>query len=109
MPERSRGAQPPAAVRTRETVAVNTPPAPARAAIREAREDARNARLAGNDERPRVRVINRGERVNLQQAADSQRPGARAPQAQSPAETPRVTQEQSKAGPVEAARSERSA
>lgn len=81
------GSRPPAEVTTREAVAVNTPPAPVRDAVREGREDRRGARFAGNGERPRVRVINQQERVNLP-VSEAQR--AATPAAQSAAEAPRA-------------------
>src|SRR5262245_1474602 len=80
------GARPPAAAGTREAVAVNRPPAPATEAAFEGREGGRNARFTGNDERPRVRVIDRQERVDLPRV-EAQRGSVRA--MQSAAEAPR--------------------
>jgi hypothetical protein len=58
------GARPPAEIRTREAVAVSTPRRPDRAALRED-GDNRSRAVAGADrEHPRVRVIDRRERVN---------------------------------------------
>ncbi len=67
-----RGKQPPSAVRTRETVTVNTPPRAARQERQEARQDRKEARQAsatGADESPSVRTINRAKRVELKQAS----------------------------------------
>ncbi|HKA43498.1 MAG TPA: DUF6600 domain-containing protein [Burkholderiales bacterium] len=93
------GSRPPAAITTREAVAVNTPPAPARVAARDGRENGRGRFAAGDNERPRVRVINQQERVNLpvsdmqravspaQLSTEAQRAGVQhptAPEAQRP-------------------------
>jgi uncharacterized protein DUF6600 len=83
------GSRPPAEVRTRETVAINTPPAPPRDVERaerkgkgKGRDDARVA-ARDSEDRPRVRVIDRqqAQRVELQ-AAQAPAPSAAQPQPQ---------------------------
>lgn len=85
------GSRPPAQVAAREAVAVNVP-APAREQIREAREERRADRHAGDDERPRVRVIDRQAHVNpsvneTTRAAPVTAQGE-APRASAPAQAP---------------------
>jgi hypothetical protein len=92
------GTRPPSEVRTRETVAVNTPPAPVRDVERaerkgkgKGRDEARFAARDGDD-RPRVRVIDRQQRVELQAAAQ-------APRAEDKGQTQsQSAQQQAKAG-----------
>lgn len=92
------GPRPPAQIATREAVAVNAPPVPVREAVREGRDDRRDARPAGSEERPRVRVINRQERVNLpvnqapRAAVPGVQPPLQAPGAAAPAEQQRQQQ-----------------
>jgi hypothetical protein len=77
-----KGARPPAEVRTREAVAVSAPPQPA-AALRRGPDEGTERRAGNNGERPRVRVVDRQERVNPVRG-DGQRG---APQAQAAPQT----------------------
>ena len=58
------GARPPAEIRTREAVAVSTPRRPDRTALREDGDNRSRAAAGADREHPRVRVIDRRERVN---------------------------------------------
>ena len=106
------GSRPPSEVRSRETVAVNTPPAPARDVERaerkgKGRDEARIA-SRGSDDHPRVRVIDRQQRVQLQ-AAQAPASSAAQPQTNAIERAPEraAPQPQGKAPAIEAKGNER--